>query len=439
MKKRVAVFPAGSEIGLEINNALKYSTHFEVYGLSSVPCHASYVYSHYLEGVPFYTADNFIMELNRIIDENKIDFIYPAYDDILLYLTEVQDQLHARVVTSELETVRICRSKEQTYNFLQDCDFVPIHYAAVDQVQNFPVFVKPDVGQGSEGALLVNNQRELEFALEENPNLVICEYLPGEEYTMDCLTDHEGRLRVCRMRNRRRIRNGISVSSERLPVPAEIYGMAEEINRRMHFCGAWFFQMKRNTAGEFRMLEIAPRIAGTMGMSRNTGINYPLLTLFCQMGMPIDIIENDYGIEVDRALVSRYRTTIEYDTLYLDLDDTLIVNGGVNTVLVQYLYQTVNQGKKRILLTKHAKVVSETLATAKISETLFDEIIHLQPDEEKSDYIQKKEKAVFIDDSFQERKKVSERCHIPVFDCSEVEALIDWRVKSWKEHKSNAD
>lgn len=427
MKKRVLVFPAGSEIALEINNALKYSTHFEVYGLSSVPCHASYVFSNYIEGFPYYTESNFIGELNRIIDEKHIDFVYPAYDDIQLFLTEKRNELHAEVVTSELETVRICRSKEKTYQYFEDSGFVPEYYSSIDKVNSFPVFVKPDVGQGSQGAMIIQNKKELELEFEKNPGLIICEYLPGNEYTIDCLTDNKGKLRVCCMRNRKRIRNGISVSSEKLNVPGEIRNIAEEINERLNFCGAWFFQMKKNAEGKFRMLEIAPRIAGTMGMSRNMGVNYPLLTLFCQMGQPVDIIENHYHIEVDRALISRYRADLKYDTVYVDLDDTLIVNGKVNTVLVQYLYQTVNHGKKRILLTKHARDVSETLSEYRIAETLFDEIIRIGSEKEKREYIQG-EKAIFIDDSFSERKKVSETSHIPVFDCSEVEALLDWRI-----------
>lgn len=427
MKKRVLVFPAGSEIALEINNALKYSTHFEVYGLSSVPCHASYVFSNYIEGVPFYTNGNFVDEINHIIDENHIDFVYPAYDDVQLFLTKNSNKFHAKIVTSEWETVKICRSKKATYEYFRESSFIPKSYDSVDKVTSFPVFVKPDIGQGAQGAMIIQDRQELEREFGKNPELIICEYLPGDEYTIDCLTDNGGMLRVCSMRNRKRIRNGISVSSEKLPVPDEIYHIAEKINQQLRFCGAWFFQMKENAEGKFYMLEIAPRIAGTMGMSRNTGVNYPLLTLFCQMGIPIDIIENHYHIEVDRALISRYHTDLEYDVLYVDLDDTLIVNGKVNTLLIQYLYQTVNQGKKRILLTKHVREVSETLSENRISKTLFDEIIKIEPEKEKRDYIHDI-RAIFIDDSFSERKKVSEACGIPVFDCSEVEALLDWRV-----------
>lgn len=429
MKKKVAVFPAGSEIGLEINNALKYSTYFEVYGLSSVPSHGSFVYEHYIEGVPFYTEDTFVQELNRIIDDNGIEFVYPAYDDVQLYLTQIQDQIHAKIVTSEWETVKICRSKQTTYQYFFDCWFVPAYYSDADDVDKYPVFVKPDVGQGSQGALRIRDREELDFALKEDPGRIICEYLSGEEYTVDCLTDSSGRLRVCRMRNRKRIRNGISVSSERLPVPQKIYEVAEQVNGRLHFCGAWFFQVKCNDIGEFRLLEIAPRIAGTMGLNRNTGINYPLLTLFCQMGSEIDIIENQFGIQVDRALSSHYFIDYEYNTVYVDLDDTLIVNGKVNTVLIEYLYQTVNKGMKRVLLTKHAHNVKETLQEHKIAKELFDDIIHIRQDEEKCAYICEKA-AVFIDDSFSERKKVADHCGIPVFDCSEVEALLDCRIQN---------
>lgn len=146
------------------------------------------------------------------------------------------------------------------------------------------------------------------------------------------------------------------------------------------------------------------------------------------MGLSIDIIENSYEIAVDRALISRYRTNIMYDTIYVDLDDTLIINGKVNTTLMQYLYQTVNEGKKRILLTKHTKDIGTTLAEKKISIDLFDKIIQIAPEDEKKSYIKEKN-AVFIDDSFRERKNVSEYCKIPVFDCSEIEALLDWRVR----------
>ena len=37
-------------------------------------------------------------------------------------------------------------------------------------------------------------------------------------------------------------------------------------------------------------------------------------------------------------------------------------------------------------------------------------------------------RAIFIDDSFAERRQVRESCGIPVFDLDMVESLLDWRV-----------
>lgn len=72
MKKKVAVFPAGSEIGLEINRALKYSTFFDVIGFSSMKDHTRYVYKEYIEDLPFINDENFIDELNKRIEEKKL-------------------------------------------------------------------------------------------------------------------------------------------------------------------------------------------------------------------------------------------------------------------------------------------------------------------------------------------------------------------------------
>lgn len=427
MKKRVAIFPSGTEIGLEINNALKYSTHLEIYGFTSMKDHSEYVYSNYVEGLPFYTDDKFIDKLNDSIEKYKIDFIYPAHDDVLLCLTENVERINADVITTDLNTVRICRSKIATYSCFKGETYIPAQYDSIQFADTFPVFIKPDIGQGARGAKVVNNAYELEYAIYENHDIVICEYLPGEEYTIDCFTDFTGELRACILRTRKRIKTGISVNSEVLQMNDEVMQIALNINRNLKFNGAWFFQLKRDKNDYYKLLEVAARVAGTMGVSRNTGINFPLLSVFNAMKMPISIFNNHYAIEVDRAFINRYKTDLVYKTVYLDLDDTLIVNGKANILLLMFLYQLRNEDKKLVLISKHLNNIKDTLDNYKISHKLFDEIIHIQKDDEKKNYINP-EKAIFIDDSFAERYQVSKSLGIPVFDCSEVEALINWRV-----------
>jgi predicted ATP-grasp superfamily ATP-dependent carboligase len=427
MKKRVAIFPAGTEIGLEINSALKYSTNIEVYGFTSVKDHSEYVYNNYVDGIPFYSDEGFIDELNQCNEKYNIDFIFPANDDVQLFLTERASKVNAAIITTELDTVKLCRSKVNTYRYFHSEDFVPKVYNDKQCIDSFPIFIKPDIGQGANGAKIINNFFELENAIYENPNIVICEYLPGEEFTIDCFTDINGILRVCKLRNRKRIRTGISVSSDILPMNEEVMRIAKVINKKLKFNGAWFFQLKKDKTDRYKLLEIAPRVSGTMGVSRNTGINYPLLTIFNTMKRPVSIIENKYNIKVDRALISRYKVDIVYNTVYIDLSGTLILNDKVNKFFMMFIYQLINKNKKIILMCKHDTDINETLKRYKISKDLFSEIIQVKKGNEKSNYITTKD-SVFISDSVSERYKVFKDMGIPVFDCSEVEGLIDWRV-----------
>ena len=423
--KNILVFPAGTEIAFEIHDALKNSKFVRLFGATSVPCHAEFVFQTCVTGLPFVDDPALIPALNRVIDAYGIDYVYPAHDSALLRFSEERDALHAKVVASARETVGICRSKTRTYRFLSGAPYLPAFYGSPDEIPGYPVFIKPAVGQGSQGARIIRDRSHLEEALSEGQEYTICEYLPGEELTVDCFTDRHGSLLVVSPRSRERIRAGIAVRSRTLPLTEELQSIAEDINRRLSFNGAWFFQVKKNAAGQFRLLEIAPRIAGTMGLTRNLGINMPLLTLYNFWGIDVSLIPNREDLLLDRAFISRFQTDLSYSSVYVDFDDTLIVRGKVNAFLMMFLYQAFNQGKRLCLLTRHSTDIFSDLEKACIPASLFSEIIRLDEAGAKTDYIAPD--SIFIDDSFSERKRVRDALGIPVFDLDMIESLIDWR------------
>ncbi len=428
MKKiKVLVFPAGTEIAFEIWNALKYSKNIELYGGTSLSCHAEFVFKNCINDMPYIEDRDFIDSLNLVIDKYGIEWIYPAHDSVVMLLAREREKVHAKIVSSDFQTVDICRSKNKTYEYFKDENFVPKTYKNIDEIPSYPIFIKPTVGQGANGARLVNTYNELKYILSDNIEYSICEYLPGNEYTVDCFTDFSGNLRVIKFRERERIRTGIAVRSRLLEENTYVRNIAECINHKLKFNGAWFFQIKKNRDGYFRLLEISPRIPGTMGISRNTGINFPLLTLYNMMGYNVEIIDNKNNLLMDRAFISRYKLNVEYDYVYLDYDDTLYIDGLVNIQLISFIYQAINQNKKIILITKHDGDIYDSLKSFKISSQLFYKIIHIDKHMEKADFITEK-KSIFIDDSFSERKKIFEKLHIPVYDLDMVESLLDWRM-----------
>ena len=398
----------------------------ELYGAGSVSDHGSLVFKTCVEDIPFVDRPGFVERLNQVIDRLGIDYVYPAHDSACLALVQQQDKLHAPVVSSPLKTVEICRSKNATYRHLEGADYLPRFYGGAEEVESYPVFIKPSVGQGAQGARRIDDRAHLEEALASGTEYAVCEYLPGRELSVDCFTDRHGVLRFVSPRTRDRIKAGIAVRSRFLPEDGRIDKIAQDLNRRLDFNGAWFFQLKETAGGEYRLMEVSPRIAGTSGLTRNRGVNLPLLTLYNVWGYDVDIIDNGSRLLLDRAFISRFKSDVSYDNVYVDFDDSLIFRGKVNLALISFLYQAQNQGKRIYMLTKHRGDIGEELLRYNISPGLFTEIIHLDKSESKVPHIQPD--SIFIDDSFAERRRIHDACGIPVFDLDMVESLMDWRA-----------
>ena len=419
MKKNVLVFPCGSEIGLEVYRALKFSKDFHLIGGSSTADHGKFVYEDYIDGIPFVDDEQFIEKINNIIKKNNIDLIIPAHDSVVLKLAQFSDKVNATIVSSNYYACDICRSKRKSYELFKNIIPVPKMYN-IDNVDNFPVFLKPDVGQGAKGTKKVDNYEELKFYMEDaKEDLLILEYLPNDEYTIDCFTDFNGNLLYCEGRKRNRISNGISVSSIAIKND-KFKELALKINEKLKMNGAWFYQVKERANGELTLLEIAPRIAGTMEFQRAFGVNLPLISLYNALKISVSILKNDYEVQMDRALATTFKINYQYKNVYVDLDDTLIVENQVNYELLAFLYKCLNENKKIILISRHAVNPLDTLEKYKIY-NFFDKIIHLEKGKLKSDYIEKD--SIFIDDSHSERNDVYNKLNIPVFDVNMIDVL----------------
>ena len=417
--------PGGTEIGLEVRRSLADLKEIRLAGAgSAADRHGPFAYRRWAQ-VPSVNVDGWPAALNDVIRRFEIDFLIPGHDDVLLALAEHVDVLEATVVASPLETCRITRSKRATYERLTGAVPVPAVFANPGEVHAFPVFVKPDRSQGSQGAFVINDSDHLARAVAGGSDLIM-EFLPGEELTVDCFSDRDQGVLFARPRPRLRTRAGISMSSRTSGDDPAVRGYAEAIAGRLALHGAWFFQLREDVEGQLRLLEVAPRLAGTSAVHRVTGVNFALLSIYESLRAPLRIQTNAIGVELDRALVNRYRHDLGYSTVYVDLDDTLIVRGAVHAGLVSFLYQCLNQSRRLVLLTRHRDDLDATLARYRLA-GLWDRVVHVADGEEKSDFIEEPD-AILIDDSFRERLSASERLGIATFDASMLEMLHDDRA-----------
>lgn len=415
MKKNILVFPCGSEVGLEIHRSLKFSRHVHLIGGSSIDDHGKFVFENYYGNFPFISKPNFVSFLKNFIDEHSIDAIYPAMDMVISFLKPLESQLNCKIISSPLKTSLICSSKKETYSRLENLVNIPKVYKDLGEIESFPVFVKPTIGYGSKGAKIIESFDDGENHVKIWGDCIICDYLPGEEYTVDCFTNRKGELMFVGPRPRRRTRTGISVNTVSIDVNEriEFEEFAKIINSKLVFRGAWFFQVKRDVNNKLALMEVASRMGGSSLLYRYKGVNFALLSVFDAFDYDVNILENNLNIEIDRALDVVVKMDYEFNKVYVDFDDCLVLHGKVNVKLVAKIYQWINEEKNVYLITRHEFDINESLAKYRLS-NLFDAVIHIDDKSKKSKYIEG-HKAIFIDDSYVERNDVAKTHGIPVF------------------------
>lgn len=425
MPKRILVFPCGSEIGLEIHRSMCFSTHFDLIGASSVDDHGRFVYKEYVPDIPFHQDDDFVGRITGIVRDYHIDAIYPTMDAVAETLNNIADKIECVIIGSPPTTTAICASKKATYALLRDHLPTPYLHTSLDTVTDYPIFIKPDRGYGSRNTQLVTSLEAAQVFLKrpQSSEMLLLEYLPGREWTIDCFSDRYGVLRFQAARGRNRISNGISVNTKPSDeFSANFAQWAQLINKLLKPRGAWFFQAKEDECARPKLLEVAARLGGSSGLFRCMGINFALLSVFDAFDKDVSIVQNTYRIELDRALENRYKIDIDYRHVFVDLDDCMLIRGKPNTQLIAFIHQAIGDGKEITLLTRHAHDLDFALKKYRLSE-LFDRKIHIRNGEKKSEFIDK-ESSIFIDDSFSERQDVANKKGISTFSPDMVEALL---------------
>jgi hypothetical protein len=347
--KKVFVFPSCNEPGLEIINSLTKSNKFEIWGGSSYNIEfdpSRVILANYVP-CPDYYEQNFRIKFEQILVENKIDFVFPALD--VLVAEFAQWHLHkTKFITTNSNTAQLLLSKGDTYRHLKSVIPVPEIYK--DSRVEFPIFAKPDHGSGSRGNLLVTN--EIEFALARERKLLLCEYLPGAEFTVDCINDLSGNMLFHNVRIRGNIGRGISLGTKDRYFP-EIEDYVSKIAENIRIEGPWFAQFKLSRDGIPKLMEINARVAGSMGLTRFLGVNIPLISLFLYSGSEVKIPATRQNITLNRCLKNLGELD-NFNFVIWDLDDTILrKDGKPDPDAIACLIDLENRNKKQILLTKN--------------------------------------------------------------------------------------
>ncbi|MCS6933906.1 MAG: ATP-grasp domain-containing protein [Chitinophagales bacterium] len=318
---KVLITGAGAPGAAGIMHCLQRSRRIEVWG-----CDANRDASgrHLLKNfftVPHAADDAFVPALLRKAAAHKIDVILPLVTKELLPLARAKTQFAGkgiRVICSEERALEIANNKSLLYRFLQSRNITVPAFRIVNNLAEFEhavkelgyplrrVTFKPAVSNGSRGFRIIDDNIEKSHLLwNEKPNhtfisyaeitqllreycppdLLVSEYLPGEEYSVDCLAQH-GKCLLAIPRKRTKILNGISTGGE-FVLQREIIRYCHQIIEAIGLHGNIGIQVKRANDGRFKILEINPRVQGTIVTNLAAGANLPLLAVQQELGKPV--------------------------------------------------------------------------------------------------------------------------------------------------------
>ncbi len=224
----------------------------------------------------------------------------------------------AKVLVAAPHGLEIANDKSRLYQFLEWRGMELPSFRVVENIDQFKIACselgypgkaicfKPSVSNGSRGFRIISNDIDkshllfnekptaVYMAYEEAinvlsskpfPELLVSEYLPGDEYSVDCLAE-DGETILAVPRLRKKMINGISVEGEFIN-NQEIISYCTRIIEEVKLHGNIGIQLKQAVSGRYLLLEINPRVQGTICAGLGAGINLPVLAIKKALGLPI--------------------------------------------------------------------------------------------------------------------------------------------------------
>jgi carbamoyl-phosphate synthase large subunit len=232
------------------------------------------------EIVPRVDDPNYIDSLTRICTQYQIELLIPLIDTELHLLAFHQQEfakIGVRLLISSPNTNEICFDKNNTAKFFDRIGVKTpkIYKAEQYHTLTYPAILKPANGSCSVGLHKLNSKQELEFFSKYINDAIIQELIIGEEYTIDVLTNLEGKVisAVPRLRLETRageISKGITVKN-----PSLISAAKHVVESLPGAIGCITVQCFLQTNGEIIFIEINPRFGGGYPLSYQAGADFP--------------------------------------------------------------------------------------------------------------------------------------------------------------------
>lgn len=285
--------------------------------------------------VPPAAASDYIDALLKVCEEEKVDVLIPGISQELPQLQNRKADFEAigtKVSVSDGEGLLIANDKIALYEYMKDKGFSIPNFRVVKTISEFEnaceeigfpnkaICVKMKDGSGSRGIRLIDPKKSrFDIFVGEKPNsffttyedmlsilkeadsipeLMVMDYLPGLEYSVDLLADH-GKTMYIVGRESNVINASIPLEAT-LAYNEEAYEISKRIVESLELDGNVDLDFKFDENGHPQLMEINPRLAATLSVIAAGGCNLLYLRVKQLLGEELPDITVNYGVKLKR-------------------------------------------------------------------------------------------------------------------------------------------
>ncbi len=285
--------------------------------------------------VPKANDPEYIDALLNICSKEKVDVLLPIMSAELEKLAEHKkrfEEMGTMVSVSDVDSLAIANDKLKLLDFISEKGLPCADYSCVNSIEEFnnvaeklgypekKICVKAIKGSGSRGFRIIDESvSQLGLFLNDKPTserislkdmnktlceaevfpkLLLMEYLPGNEYSVDLLAD-KGKVLYSCCRKSLRMENSIMLEAEIVDNP-EALSLCNDITALLGLDGNIGFDIKERYDGVPMIMECNPRITAGVPFFERAGVNLPYLCIKKLLGEELPSVEPEYGKIVRR-------------------------------------------------------------------------------------------------------------------------------------------
>lgn len=280
--------------------------------------------------------ESFLPQVVEICQRHEVSLILPQVTRELEVFAKNKDFLRQqgiKVLVNDFDALNILNNKRKLMQEMQKIGLPVPEFHVVNTIEEvvkaaealgYPenmVVIKPSVSNGMRGLRILSEEQigfdefmnekpkasniQLEqliniFKNERLPEFIVSEYMPGIEYTVDCLCD-QGTPLVVLPRKRLKIRSGITFKG-RTENHGTIIHQCNKLIEHLNIDNMVGFQFKLDEQDVPKILECNPRIQGTMVAGLFCKANVILGAVCKAIGLPYEISQEGigWGVEFER-------------------------------------------------------------------------------------------------------------------------------------------